>query len=452
MKSKAAYCVLRAACWTLFGTSVFLGPAKLPAQTPQVITFRDAIRIALDRNTSLKIARNASLLDEVTLRQERAQRVPDFRFNTSTAQTYGRTFNQSEGRVENRSTQTVNSGVQSSMVLYDPSISPSVRAARLGVDAGELDVERTRQTVVFTVATNFLGLIQNREQLRVRQQSLAAEQALEAQINEYVNAGVRPIADLYQQQAVVASARLAVVDADRASQLAEVDLMQTLQLDPSGRYEFVAPEFDEAASAQQYEFDSLLVRAIAQRVDLDAEEIRLEAAEEALRAARAGRKPTVSLTAGYNTAYSSATELNFFDQLDQRRGGSVGLGLSLPILDRSGTAIATQRARVAADNARIAVADRRQEVALQVRRAQLDFQSAQEQLRAAEAQQRAAELALQTVQERYEVGAATLVELTQARAIGVQAASAIVSARYNLLFQRTLMDYYIGVLNPETVR
>lgn len=452
MKNNAASRVVRAACWMMMGGSMVWGAAELPAQTAQVINFRDAIRIALDRNTSLRIARNSSELDEVTVRQERAQRVPDFRFNTSTAQTYGRTFNQSEGRVENRSTQTVNTGVQSSMMLYDASRPPSIRAARLGADAGDLDVERTRQTVVFTVATNFLGLIQNREQLRVRQESFSAEQALEAQINEYVEAGVRPIADLYQQQAVVASGRLAVVDASRAAQLAEVDLMQTLQLDPSGRYEFVAPEFDEAASDQQYQFDSLLVRAMAQRVDLDAEEIRLEAAEQQLRAARAGRRPALSLTAGYNTAYSSATELNFFDQLDQRRGGSLGLGLSLPILDRAGTSIATQRARIAADNARIAVEDRRQEVALQVRRAQLDFQSAQEQLRAAEAQQRAAELALQTVQERYQVGAATLVELTQARAIGVQAASAIVSARYNLLFQRTLMDYYIGVLNPETVR
>ena len=452
MTNNAACRALRTARWIIAVALLFLARTEAQAQAAQVITFRDAIRIALDRNTALKIARNSSELDEVALRQERVQRVPDFRFNTSTAQTYGRTFNQSEGRVENRSTQTVNSGVQSSMVLYDPSISPSIRAARLGVNAGELDVERTRQTVVFTVATNFLGLIQNREQLRVRQQSLAAEQALEGQIKEYVDAGVRPIADLYQQQAVVASARLAVVDASRAAQLAELDLMQTLQLDPSGRYEFVAPEFDEPASAQQYEFDSLLVRAIAQRVDLDAEEIRLEAAEQSLRAARAGRRPTLSLTAGYNTAYSSATELNFFDQLDQRRGGSVGLGVSLPILDRSGTAIATQRARITADNARLAVENRRQEVALQVRRAQLDFQSAQEQLRAAEAQQRAAELALQTVQERYEVGAATLVELTQARAVGVQAASAIVSARYNLLFQRTLMDYYLGVLNPETVR
>ena len=452
MKNKAASCALRAACWTALVASSIVASSRLQAQAAQVITFRDAIRIALERNSSLKLARNASELGEAALRQERAQRAPDLRYNASTAQTYGRTFNQSEGRVENRSTQTVNTGVQSSFVLYDASISPSIRAARLGAEAGDLDVERTRQTVVFTVATNFLGLIQNREQLRVRQQSLAAEQALEAQINVYVEEGQRPIADLYQQQAVVASARLAVVDADRAAQLAEVDLMQTLKLDPRGRYEFVAPEFDEAASAQQYQFDSLLVRAIAQRVDLDAEEMRLEAAEQALRAARAGRRPALSLTAGYNTAYSSATDLTFFDQLDQRRGGSVGLGLSLPILDRSGTSIATQRARIAADNARIAVEDRQQQVALQVRRAQLDFQSAREQLRAAEAQQRAAELALQTVQERYQVGAATLVELTQARAVSVQAASAIVSARYNLLFQRTLMDYYIGVLNPETVR
>jgi outer membrane protein len=269
MKNNTACRALRAACWMMLGASLTTAAPRLGAQQAQVITFRDAIRIALERNTSLRIARNSSELDDVTLRQERAQRVPDFRLNTSTAQTYGRTFNQSEGRVENRSTQTVNTGVQSSMVLYDASISPSIRAARLGAEAGDLDVERTRQTVVFTVATNFLGLIQNREQLRVRQQSYAAEQALEAQINEYVEAGVRPIADLYQQQAVVASARLAVVDADRAAQLAEVDLMQTLQLDPAGRYEFRAPEFDEAASAQQYQFDSLLVRAIAQRVDLD---------------------------------------------------------------------------------------------------------------------------------------------------------------------------------------
>ncbi|MFN8582823.1 MAG: TolC family protein [Gemmatimonadaceae bacterium] len=64
----------------------------------------------------------------------------------------------------------------------------------------------------------------------------------------------------------------------------------------------------------------------------------------------------------------------------------------------------------------------------------------------------AAELALQAAQERYLAGAATLVEVTQARATNVQAASALVSARYNLLFQGKLLDYYVGDLDPKSVR
>jgi outer membrane protein len=113
--------------------------------------------------------------------------------------------------------------------------------------------------------------------------------------------------------------------------------------------------------------------------------------------------------------------------------------------------IRPQRAQIQADNARISLDVQRQEVGMQVRRAYLDFNAAREQLRAAEAQQRAAALALEASQERYRVGAATLVELTQARTAHVQAASALVSARYNLLFQRTLLDYYVGDLDPETV-
>ena len=83
-----------------------------------------------------------------------------------------------------------------------------------------------------------------------------------------------------------------------------------------------------------------------------------------------------------------------------------------------------------------------------MRRAYLDYQAAKQQLDAAEVQLRAAQLALQTSQQRYNVGAATLLEVTQARATQLQAASALVTARYGLLFQRTLIGYYTGDLNP----
>lgn len=439
--------------WLGIGALVLACAVPAYSQEGQTITFRDAVRIALERNSVLRIARNSAALDATAVRQQRAQLLPDLRLNTQSAQSYGRSFSQSEGRVIDQSNQTFTAGVSSGVTLFNGLGNVAgIREAQLSLDASEWEFDRTRQTVVFTVAANFLGVVQQQEQLRVRRETLAAEEALERQIQEYVDAGLRPIADLYQQQASVASARFAVVEAQRAAELAKVDVIQTLQLDPRETYAFEVPELEQADPAgQPYDLDSLMSRALAQRIDLDASEARVRAAEQGLRAARAASWPTLSLNAGYNTAYTSAADLRFIDQLDQRRGGSIGLSVSLPIFDRAGVRTAAERARIVEDNARISLETQQHEVALQIRRAHLDFEAAREQLRAAEAQLRAAELALQSSQERYEVGAATLIEVTQARATGVQAASAMVSARHNLLFQRTLMDYYVGSLDPERV-
>jgi putative ABC transport system permease protein len=79
------------------------------------------------------------------------------------------------------------------------------------------------------------------------------------------------------------------------------------------------------------------------------------------------------------------------------------------------------------------------------------YTTAQERLAAAEAQRKAAEQAATVSQQRYQLGAATLVELAQARASRVQAASAEVSARYEVVFQKALMSYYTGELDPAHV-
>jgi outer membrane protein len=423
------------------------------APSARIITFQEAIRIALEQNTDIRAAQNAAALDKVGVSEARGQFLPNLTFSTTGSQSYGRNFDQTEGEIVNRSTQSMSLGVNSGVTLFDGFGNISqLRSARLSGAASEQELQRARETVAFTVAANFLALIQQQEQLRVQRENLAAVTELERQIQTFVDNGARTIADLYQQQANVASARFAVVDGERTSELAKVDLIQTLQLDPRGTYEFEAPaDATAAAAAQQFDLGSLQTRASSQRIDLKAEVARVEAADQDVKVARSNRWPTVSLNAGYSSAYSSASPFDFSEQLDQRRGGSVNLGVSVPIFDRFSTSNATRRAEIQADNERLTLENLQQDVALQVRRAHLDFQAAREQLAVAEAQVRAAELALQASQERYTAGASTLVELTQARATQVQAASSRVTARYNLQFQRTLMDYYTGDLNPATL-
>jgi outer membrane protein len=381
--------------------------------------------------------------------------LPDLRFNTSTAQNYGRGFSQDEGRIIDQTTQSLNTGVSSTVTLFNGMANiASLKSAQLSEDAGERNVKRAEQTVAFTVASNFLALVQQQEQLAVQQENLAAQQAQEKQIDAYVKAGSRPISDLYQQQATVASARTQVVNAQRALELAKVDIIQALNLDPRGNYAFTPPALDTttaSTNAVTFDLDSLLTRALAQRSDLDAQEALVSAAGQDVRAAKGARWPVLSLSAGYNSAYNSATSAGFYDQLDQRRGGALNLGFSVPLFDRGNAELGTQRAQIAEDNARLDLKDRQQQIGLEVRRAYLDYVADKQQLDAAGVQLRAAQLALETSQQRYNVGAATLLEVTQARATQLQAASALVTARYALLFQRTLIGYYTGDLDPRNV-
>ena len=163
------------------------------------------------------------------------QFLPDLRFSTTGSKNYGRNFDQTEGRIVDRVTNSASLGRQfgRDAVRRLRQHRDAARGASSATRRASRICTRARETVVFTVASKFLALIQQQEQLRVQRENLAAASALEQQIQTYVDAGARTIADLYQQQANAASARFAVVDAERAAELAKVDLIETLQLDPT---------------------------------------------------------------------------------------------------------------------------------------------------------------------------------------------------------------------------
>lgn len=427
--------------------------AQTSTQTPRTVTFDEAVSIALRQNTAVRQAANAASLGSAAVQQQKLQFLPNLSLNVAGANDVGRNFNQTEGQITTQSTQSLSTGVASSVTLFDGLKNvASLRQAQLGETAGERDLTRARQTAVFGVASSFLSIVTGQAQLAVQEQNLATQQALEAQIRKLVDAGTRPISDLYQQQATVAAARSSVVDARRALELAKVDVIQALQLDPTAAYDFVPPTVNASAAAgDSLDLAALTAVALERRVDLDAQAARADAAAQGVKAAAASRWPTLQLQAGYNTGFNTANALSFADQIDQRRGGSLSLGVSIPLFDRGSASVATQRAQIAEDDARLALQAQRQAVALQVRRAVLDYRAAQERLAAAEAQRKAAEQAATVSQQRYQLGAATLVELAQARASQVQAASAEVGARYEVVFQRALMSYYTGELDPAHV-
>lgn len=413
-----------------------------------VITLQDAIRIALAQNNAVRFARNTVALDSLSMRQARNQFLPNLSASTSGSQGFG-----SGSSSDNANSRSLSAGLSSGVTIYNGRQNTNaLKQSRLDVQASGADLSRTRQSVVFAVASDFLALITQQEQLRVQEENLTAQLQELAQLDEFVKQGTRPIGDLYQEQAAVAGTRLAVVNARRATEVAKVNLIQELVLDPRLTYTFDTPSDSATSSLPKFNLDSLVTVALQQRVDLRAQTLRVQAAQTEIRIAEGGRMPVVSGSAGYSSGYNSSADGSFASQLDQRRGGSFGVSVSIPILDRGSVSIARQRAQIQLENELLTLRDQEQSVALDVRRAYLDYLSAGEQLAAADAQQRAATLSLEAAQARYRVGLATLVEVTLARASLIQAQSAVVSARSSLVFQQALMSYYTGVLDPSNVR
>lgn len=462
--------------FTLLALVLTLTPEQAQAQQTQQLTFDDAVRMALDQNYLLKRSANTVRLQESTVSSERASFYPNLNFSTNTSRNFGFGFDQTTGNTFNEKSDRLSLGFNAGVNLFNGFADvASLKQARLNLAASDLDYDRQRQTVVFSVMSQYLNLIQQREEITIQEENLGAQQQLLTQIEEFVRVGSRPMSDLFQQQAAAANAELILLNAQRADQLAEINLIQTLQLDPFGSYAFVVPDVDDILlTPEQYDVNTLLRNAFDRRLDLRAQESAIEATSEGIRVARSSMLPSVSMSGSVGSGYSSLQsqlvrdenglpvlvdpndpqsgvlreDTPFGTQIDNNRSQTVGLNFQVPIFNRRFSKTQTQRARVQYDNARLDLENLQQDIGLQVRQAYLDYLTDEKRLDVTDKQLQSAQRALEAEQERYNVGASTLVELTQARASFVQASSDRAEAKYTFLFRKRLIEYYIGVLDP----
>lgn len=430
-----------------------LAAHDVSAQTARVISFEEAVRIALEDNIRVKQSENSVELQTRQVFQRRMDFLPSLSFSTNGSRGSGFAQDQA-GRNIQFTNKNVNGSFSTQVNVFSGFADvAALEQARYDRDASTLNFDRTRQDVVFSVADNFLAYVNATEQVRIQEENLASQQQQLEQIEEFVNVGARPISELYQQQALTAQAELQVLDAQRTAQVNKSLLIQVLQLDPFGEYEFAAPDLEAAPLAlQDVNLDELLRSAFAERPDLEAQETQILAAEQGVRIAKSQYWPSVNIGGSYRSNFSPDADGDVFDQLDINRGNSIGFSISYPIFDRFSRGTQVQQAEVQYRNEILELDEIRQQIALQVRQAYLDYELTTKRVAVTETQVLAAEQAVAAAEERYNVGAGTLVELTQARAQYVEAVSSQTQARYDMLFQAKLIDYYVGRLNPTQPR
>ncbi len=433
-------------------------------QTSQKITLQDAIRISLENNYLLKQAENNLGLSEQSLISEYADFFPSVNGSFSGSINQGRqqTFVDDEFRFVDVTSKGFNGSLRANIPIFNGFENLlSLRISQNEQESAESRLQRARESVIFNTATRFLQVLLDIELLDIANENLISSQKQLEQIQAQVDVGSRASVDGYNQESIVANNELTVTQRENSLQLNKLLLIRQLQIDPQGSYEFITPELNESnvasANPASYNLKALIDQALNSRADYQSEQINISNLKSRLQLSQFSLIPTISANAGLSTGYSdqysfAGSSVSFGDQFfDQRVNKSVGFSVNIPIFNNWNRMFNIQSSKVNLKNAELSLDNSRLQIIQEVTQAYTDYSSIIKQFEASKKSVIASEKAYETQKERYDVGASTLIELSQAQASYVTAQSNYTQALFNLVFQEKLLDFYLGKLNGQDV-
>lgn len=431
------------------------------AQEVKNITLQEAIEIALENSSDLKQAQNNLGLAEKQVLGAKADFLPSLGGQISGQTTKGQQFNNTTLELENTVRHSMSASLGSDIAIFQGFTNIiNLRRSNINEDYQQANKSRTRQTVIFNATSGFLQVVLNQQLLKIAQENLASAQEQLKQVEAQVEVGSRPTVDLYNQQSTVASNELTVTQRENDLSYSKTQLIGTLQLDPAKEYSFEAPSLDELKPVpENLSLSELIDQALANRNDLQAQKYLIMRNEKDLSLSRAKYYPSVIGNFGIRSNYfdtyrirsqSGITTVSFNDQFfNQNVNKYIGLSINVPIFNNLSTRLSVQSSKVNYKNSRLQYENLKYSVLQEVRQAYNDYQSYATQLNSTAKALQAAERSYTTQKERYEVGAGTLVELSDANAQYVQAQANRAQAILQFMFQKKLLNYYLGRLNED---
>jgi outer membrane protein len=291
------------------------------------------------------------------------------------------------------------------------------RAARAERLASGEDLVAARADLRLEITRAFWALVTAREAEQVLARSLDSIGAYVRDLRARLDQGLIPPNELLSAEAQHSRERVVSIEAANARGIADADLRRLLGTQGSAPFEPAARL--EPAGAAAGDVERLIADAIAQRPERRALVERVQSAHARMEAAKAGLRPQVGLSGGYDYARPNP---RIFPRRDRWEDSwDVSINASWTLWDggrtRAERADTAALARVA--EARLADFDR--QVTFEVRQRQLELESSRAAITATADGVRAAAEARRVVAERFAAGVVTNTEVLDAQTALLQA-------------------------------
>jgi outer membrane protein TolC len=298
------------------------------------------------------------------------------------------------------------------------------RAAQAEANAAGADIDTARADLRLEVSRAYWAVATAEEAVRVLEATVARGDAQVADAKARLDVGLVPPSDVLTFEAQRSRDQLDLIEAVNLRESALVDLRRLIGVDAATGIELADPLdstllFPDLTGAvtQAPEIsalsDSLISEALKQRPERQALRFRIDGAEQRVRAAGAGNKPTIALAGGFD--FANPNPKIFPREESWQSSWDVGVNVSWTLFDSGRTRAEVAQARAAVTAVEERLKDLDDNVAAEIRQRVLDLRSGLAAVRTAEDGIRSAAEARRVLGDRLAVGVATTTDVLVAQ-------------------------------------
>ncbi len=415
-------------------------------QSDSIWTLQQCIDYALKENIQIKKSTLNSEVNQVNVLAAKANRFPTVSASVGQSFAWSKSVQGSQYGSYEGSNNT-NYAVNASVVLYNGGkINYSIKQAEISKQASEYDTKTQQETIELSVLNAYLQVLFAEEQVKnyVKQIELTSNQAELA--NERMKTGIISKADYLQIKSELASERQSLANAESSLSIAKVSLMQLLELPVNNNFGINHPIFGSNIN-QHRQPDAQMVynQALTIKPQIQRAELNKQLAELNEKLAKAGYYPSLILSSGLTSGYSSLASGMVYDyQVRNKLTPTVGLTLSIPIYQNRQTKSKVETARIDSRIEDLNTLEVKNQLRKSIEQACADVTSAEKEYEASLEGQSAALESHDVAAERFKQGVINAVDYLTQKTNLIKAESQLLQSKYNLIFSYKTLDFYTG--------
>jgi TolC family type I secretion outer membrane protein len=410
---------------------------SIPALSEEKLTLEDSIKIALENNPSVRIAKENLRKAEAMIAEAVSRGMPKLTIDA----TYQRLDEVPKAAFGDQPVElgTLESRTADLTLVQPIDIFGLVRAnkeaAKVGKTGYEYALLAQMNNISLDVKTAFYQVLRAQKQLKVQEDTIALLEANLKDTKAKYEAGTIAKFDVLRAETQLANARQALISAQNNVELAKAAFNNILGRPLDTPVNLVEPEMPGFITL---DMASCVQTASEFRPEVLQAKSGIEFSEKMVEVANLSGKPTVAFRWVYNRNFDTT----IFNPRDS--SWRAFLAANINVFDGGQTKAKVDQATADANNARLGYQQAKDMATLDARQSYLSLKESEERIRAAEKALEQAREGMRLAQVRYRGGVSTQLEVLDAQTALTQAETNYVNALYDYQIALAKLERAVG--------